>query len=148
MTRENFQEVKSKFCGKFPHVSSQPARIPSPRSMLSCDKRLPPDTWNRSGSQENSFANPRPTLESSQIPCRGIHQFATPSAAGEVPVHTSTGALVAREEERIGSTIPMPTFATRPSTMSSFSPVDIPQSFMVGQERQLISELQFVTRLR
>ena len=43
-----------------------------------------------------------------------------------------TGALVARDEERIGSTIPMPTFASRPSTMKSFTPVDIPQSSMVG----------------
>ena len=90
-------------------VPSQAAGIPSPRSMLSCDKRLPPDTWNRSGSQENVFANPRSTLESSQISFRGIHPFATPSAAGEVPVHISTGAHVAREEERLGSTIAMPT---------------------------------------
>ena len=34
------------------HVSSQPTRIPSPRSLLSSDERLQPDTWNRSGSQE------------------------------------------------------------------------------------------------
>ena len=57
------------------------------------------------------------TLESSQTPYRGIHPFATPpSATGEVPVLISTKALVAREEERIGNTIPMPTFASRPST--------------------------------
>ena len=138
-----FQEVVSNYSGKCSHVSSQPARIPSPRSMLSCDKRLPPDTWNRSGSQENVFANPRATLESSQTPHRGIHQFATPNATDEVPVLTSTGAPVARKEERIGNTIPMPTFACRPSTMRSFGPVDISQSSMVGQQRQQISELQF-----
>ena len=78
-----------------------------------------------------------------QTPNRGIHQFATPSGAGEVPVLVSTGALVAREEERIGNTIPMPTFASRPSAMRSLSPVDIPQSSVVGQQRQQISELQF-----
>ena len=55
----------------------------------------------------------------------------------------STGALVAREEERIGNTIPMPTFASSPSTMTSFSPVDIPLSSVVGQQRQQIPELQF-----
>ena len=55
----------------------------------------------------------------------------------------STGAPVAREEQRIGNTIPMPTFASRPSTMRSISPVDIPQSSMVGQQRQQTSELQF-----
>ena len=43
---------------------------------------------------------------------------------------------MARGDERIGSTIPMP-------TMSSFLRVDIPQSSMVGQQRQQISELQF-----
>ena len=40
-------------------------------------------------------------------------------------------------------TIPMPTFARRPSTMSSLVPVEIPQSSLVGQQRQLISELQY-----
>ena len=58
-------------------------------------------------------------------------------------MHTSTAALVAREEERKGSTIPMPTFARRPPTMSSCVPVNIPQSSMVGQQRQQISKLQF-----
>ena len=50
---------------------------------------------------------------------------------------------MAREDERIGSTIPMPTFARKPPTMSSFVTVDIAQSSMVGQQRQQISELQF-----
>ena len=113
----------------FAHVPSEPARISSPRSMLSCDKRLRPETWNVSGSQENFFANPRSTLESLQIPYQGTHPFMAPNAAGEVPVHTSTGRPVAREEERIGSTIPMPTFARRPPTMSSSRLVDIPLSF-------------------
>ena len=89
------------------------------------------------------FANPRSTLESLQKPYRGIHPFMTPNAAGEAPAIISTGALVAREEERIGNTIPMPTFACRPSNMRSLSPVDIPQSSMFGQQRQRISELQF-----
>ena len=37
----------------------------------------------------------------------------------------------------------MPTFARRPPTMSSFVPVDTPQSSLFGQQRQQISELQF-----
>ena len=49
---------------------------------------------------------------------------------------------MAREDERIGNTIPMPTFATRPPTMCSFVPVDIPQSSMFGKQGQQISELQ------
>ena len=78
-----FHEVESNCSGTCSHVPSQPARIPSPRAMLGCDRRFPLDTWNRSGSQENVFAYPRSTLESAQTPYRGIHQFATPSAAGE-----------------------------------------------------------------
>ena len=48
-----FQKVESNYSGRLPCVSSQPAVIPSSRSMLSRDKRLPLDTWNTSGSQEN-----------------------------------------------------------------------------------------------
>ena len=44
-----FQEVESNCSGKISHVSIQPARISSPRSLLSCDKRLPPDIWDLSG---------------------------------------------------------------------------------------------------
>ena len=51
-------EVESNFCGKCSHVPFQPARISSPRSMLSCDKRLQPETWNPSGPQENVFCKP------------------------------------------------------------------------------------------
>ena len=40
---------------------------------------------------------------------------------------------MAREDERKGSTFPMPTFARRPTTVNSFVPVDIPQRSMVGQ---------------
>ena len=89
------------------------------------------------------FADPRSTFESSQTHHRGILHSTTPSATGEVPVRFCTGALVARDEERIGSTIPMPTFASRPSTMNSFMPMDISKSSMFGQQRQQISELQF-----
>ena len=52
----NFHEVESNKSGKCSHVPSQPARIPSPRAVLSCDKRLPPDKWNPSGFEENAVA--------------------------------------------------------------------------------------------
>ena len=80
-------------------------------------------TWNPSGVQEYVSANPRSTLESLQIPRRGIHPFMTPNAAGEAPALIRKGKLVARDKERIGNTIPMPTSASRPSTMNSFMPV-------------------------
>ena len=40
-------------------------------------------------------------------------------------------------------TIPMPMFASRPLTTSSENLVDIPQNYVVGQQRQQVSELQF-----
>ena len=72
-----------------------------------------------------------------------IHHSVTPGDTGSVPVHIGTRTPVARDEYHNRGTIPMPTFARRPSTISSLFPVDIPQNSMVGQQRQQISELQF-----
>ena len=49
------QEVESNYSGRLSYVSSQPAMIPTSRSMLSRDKRLPLDTWNVQELQENVF---------------------------------------------------------------------------------------------
>ena len=40
-------------------------------------------------------------------------------------------------------TFPLPTFSGRPSTIISLIPVEFPQSSMVGQQRQPMSEWQF-----
>ena len=53
----DFQDVESNYSGRLSHVSSQPAMIPSSRSLFSREKRLPLDTWNQSGLQENVFGN-------------------------------------------------------------------------------------------
>ena len=42
---------------------------------------------------------------------------------------------------KIEAQFPMPTFATEPWTTSSTMPVGLPQSYVVGQQRQQISEL-------
>ena len=67
----------------------------------------------------------------------------TPGATGSIPAHVGTGDSGARDEDLNRGTIPMPTFARRPSTVRSLFPVDIPQNSMVGQPRQQISELHF-----
>ena len=59
---------------------------------------------------------------------KGICPFMTRNTAGDAPALIRTGKPVAREDERIESTIPMPTFARRPPTMGSFFPVDSLQS--------------------
>ena len=117
--------------------------IPSSRPMLSRGKRLPLDTWNSSGSHENVFSNQFSTFDSSQNHHLEIHHCTTPREIGSVPQAIGTGTSLARDEERVKGTTPMPTFGGRPSTMSSLIPVDVPQNSMVGQQRQQVSELQF-----
>ena len=64
----DFQDVPSNCSGRLSHVSSQLAMIPSSRALPSRDKRLPLDTWNQSGLQENGFGNQFSTIES-QLTC-------------------------------------------------------------------------------
>ena len=47
------------------------------------------------------------------------------------------------EDRQNQGTIPMPTLAPRPLTTSSIIQVELPQNFMVLQQRQQVSELQF-----
>ena len=47
--------------------------IPSSRSVLSRDKRLPLDTWNQSGLQENVVGDQSSTFDSPQEDHQGIH---------------------------------------------------------------------------
>ena len=94
------------------YVSSQPAAIPSSRSMLSRDKRLPLDTWNTSGSQENVFGNQCSTFDSSQNHHDEIHH-----QERQDQFHKQLGQGPLSQEMK--GTIPMPTFARKPSTMSS-----------------------------
>ena len=61
-----FQEVESNNSGRLSYVSSQPTTIPSSRSMLSGDKRLPLNTWNSSELQENVLGNQFSTFPSSR----------------------------------------------------------------------------------
>ena len=73
MIREKFKklnEITVGDCLTFP-VSLQ--MIPSSRSMLSRDKRLPLDKWNTWGLQENVFDNQFSTFDSHRDPHQGIH---------------------------------------------------------------------------
>ena len=60
----DFQDVESNYSGRLSHVSSQPVMIPSSRTLLSREKRLPLDTWNQSGVQENVFGHRFSTFDS------------------------------------------------------------------------------------
>ena len=102
--------------------------MPSPRLTLSRDKCMPFDTR---------------MFDSSQTPCQGILHSTTSSATGAIPVQVRKGRSVARGKERNGSTTTMPMSATRPSTINSFLPAEVPHNSIAGQQRLQISELQF-----
>ena len=81
-----FQKVEPTFSGKFSHVPSQQAVVPSPRSMLRPRQTLA--SWHMDSvwiAGKRFFVNPRSTLESLQTPCQGI-LHSTTSATGAVPV--------------------------------------------------------------
>ena len=125
------QEVESNHSGRLSDVPNQPATIPSSRSMLSRDKRLPLDTWNQSGPQEKTFLVIifqrlirskiifkefiflRHQVLQDQFQCIWVHELLSQE----------------RDEDRIRCTIPMPTFVGRPSTMSSLLPVGYSAEF-------------------
>ena len=95
-----FQEVESNYSRRLSYVSSQPAMISSSHSMLSLDKRLPLDTWNTSGSQENVFGNQSSTVHSSRDHPQGIHSCATPRETGSVPQATGNRNFVFTRDEK------------------------------------------------
>ena len=134
--------MESNYSGRLSYVSSQPAMIPSSRSMLGRDKRLPlmEYIWNTG---KRFFGNQFSTFDSPRDHPQGIHSGASQRERGSVPQATGTGTLFTRDDKQNRGTIPMPTFAGRPPTMSSLIPVNFPQNSMVEQQRQQMSELQF-----
>ena len=132
---EEFQEVESNYSGRLSYVSSQLAMIPSSRSKLSRDKRLPIDTWNTSGLHENVLGNQFSTFDSPRDHPQRIHSWAPQRERGSAPQATGKGTLLARDDKQSRDTSPMPTFARVSSTMSCMIPVDLPRTSMVGQQR-------------
>ena len=89
----DFQEVESNHSERLSHVPSQPSAIPSSRSMLSRDKRLPFDTLNAPGLQENVFGHQFSTFGSPRNPSQGIHDSTTQGETESVPQATGSGTL-------------------------------------------------------
>ena len=132
----DFHEVESNYGGKFVTRSQSTSR--DSKATLYAKLRQTLATYH----MESIWITGKRFSKSTQILYRGTHPFMTPNAAGETPALISTGKAVARKDERVGSTIPMPTFARRPPIMSSLLKW-ILHSSVVGQQRQQISELQF-----
>ena len=121
--------MESNYSGRLSYGSSQPAMIPSSRSVLSRDKRVALDTWNQSGLQENVSGNQFSMFDSFRDHRQEIHPCAPRRERGSVPQATGTEILFARDD--------------RPWTTSSTIPVDLPQTHMVAQQRQQKVELHF-----
>ena len=143
MILEEIQDVVSNYSGKLSHASDQPAMIPCSRSMLGRDKRLPLDTWNQTCVQENVFGNQFSTFDSPRDFPQRISSDNVQRNREARPETGRTKTFHASEDRLNQGTIPMPTFATNPLTTSSTIPVELPQNYMVGQQRQQILELQF-----
>ena len=108
--------------------------IPSSRSMLSRDKRLLLDTWNTSGLQENVFGNQCSTFDSLRDHPQRIQSGAPQRERESVPRATGL-RLFSQDDKQSRDTIPMPTFARIPATVSSIIHVEYPNNCMVGQQR-------------
>ena len=129
--------------GWLSQVSSQPAMIPSSLFFLSRDQRLPLDTCNQSGSQENVLGNQLSTSDSPRDHPQRIQSDDVQRNRETAPQAGRTKTMHPSEDRQNQGTIPMPTFATRPLTTSSAMPVEFPKNCMVGQQRQQTSELRF-----
>ena len=109
--------------------------IPSSRALLSRDKRLPRNTWNQSRLKENVFGNQICTFGS---PLINLKKFQSDHLQGNreaVPGAERTKTSHTSEDRQNQDTISMPTFAPRPLTTTSTIPVELPQNYMVGQQR-------------
>ena len=138
-----FQDIESNYSGRLSHVSSQPEMIPCSRALLSRDKRLPLDTWNQSGVQENVFGNQFSTFDSPKgFPQRSSSDNVQRNREA-IPHQPKGKASLTSGDGQNYDTIPMPTFASRPLTASSALPMKLQQNYVVGQQRQQMSELQF-----
>ena len=112
--------------------------IPSSRALLNRNKRLPLDTWNQSGVQENVFGNQFSTFGfASRISSENVHRNRE-----AIPHHPKVKASLTSGDGPKYGTIPMPTFASRPLTTSYTIPVEVPPNYVVGQQRQQMSKLQ------
>ena len=117
-------DVESNSSGRLSHVSSQPAMIPSSRSLLSRDKRLPLDAWNQSGLQENVFGHQFSTFDPPKDHPQRIQSDNAERNREAVPEAGNTKTSQTSEDRLNHGTIPMPTFATKPWTTSSTMPVE------------------------
>ena len=93
---------------------------------------------------ERFFGNQFSTFDSPRDHPQEFHSCATQRERRPVPQATRIDdTFFTRNDKQNTGTIPMPTLAGRPSTMSSSILVEFLQNSIVGQQRPQTSELQF-----
>ena len=103
MLHENFKKCNQITVRDCHYGSSQPAMIPSSRSVLSGDKREALDTWNQSGLQENVSGNQISMFDSFRDHRQGIHPCH--HKENEDQFHTTgTEILFARDDNEFYNT--------------------------------------------
>ena len=117
--------------------------IPSSRALLSRDKRLPLDTWNQSGVQENVFEINFLRLIHLEIFFKEFNLTTCEETEKQALKPGRTKTIHTSEDRQNQGTSPISTFARRPLTTSATIAVEVPQNCVVGQQRQQISECQF-----
>ena len=130
-----FQEVEPNYSRRLSYVPSRPAMIPHG------EPRQTPASWDMEDIlvAPNIFGNQFSTFDSPRDRPQGVHCCKTQREQGPVPQAAGTGTPCSQEETKNRGTIPKPTFAGKPSTVSSLIPVEFPHNSMVGQQ---ISVLQ------
>ena len=89
------------------------------------------------------FCNQSSTFDSPRNHHQEIHPCAPQRERGSVQQAPGSETPFIRYDKQSKDTIPMPTFARRPSTKSSTIPAEFPLNSMFGPQRQQISEPQF-----
>ena len=84
--------------------------IPSARSLLSRDKRLPLNTWNQSGLQENVIGNQVSTFDSPRDHPQRIQSDDVSRNREAAPQPGRTKTIHTSEDRQNQGTDPMPTF--------------------------------------
>ena len=127
-----FHHVDSNHSGRFSFVSSQPAVIPSSRSMLSCHKRWPLGTSNTSGSQGNVLVTNFLHLIRPKIIIKEFIILRHKERRDQFPKRLGQGPLLQEMESEKGHT----------SNADVYKKA-VDHEFIISGERQQISELQF-----
>ena len=130
------QDIESMCSGKLSHVPSQTAVVPSPRSMLSRDRSMPPDTWNLSGTQGNVFGNHRCLIKEFFTPRIKVPQVKSQCREVQGDLSREVKNELEAQFQCLCSQ------GSRPP-LNSCLQAEVPQNSMAVQQRLQISELQF-----